>query len=90
MAVNEARVQAHEVASTVSGNIISHRTIYPIKIDETRYQYMCLSTHLGEASHLLLDNRVRQASLLDSLRWVCQLLGWETGLQLIWPCGSWP
>jgi hypothetical protein len=83
MAGNEARIQVNEVASTVSGNIISHRTIYPIKIDEIRYQYMCLSTHLGEVSHLLLDNRVRQASLLDSLGWVCQLLGRETSLQLI-------
>lgn len=51
---------------------------------------MHLGSQLGEALDLLHDNRVRQASLLNSLGWVGQLLRWEASLQLIRPRSSRP
>ena len=51
---------------------------------------MHLGSQLAEALDLLHDNRVRQVSLLNSLGWVGQLLGWEASLQLIRPRSSRP
>ena len=65
-------------------NMINHnKTVFK------RRSMMHPSSQVAEELHLH-DNRVCQPSLLHGLRWVSQLLGWETRLQLIRPCSSRP